>query len=155
MRTFTTRRTVKHSADEMYNLVADVERYPAFVPLCRDLRVRERKIEDGREVLIADMTVAYKMFSESFTSRVTLDKPNRTIFVEYLDGPFRAMENRWRFRDLAEGRSEVEFYIAYAFKSFALDMLVGSVFDKVYRRMVEAFETRANAVYRTVMAKPA
>jgi coenzyme Q-binding protein COQ10 len=155
MRTFTTRRTVRHSATEMFDLVADIERYPAFVPLCRDLRVRDRRAAPEREVLTADMTVAYKLFAETFKSRVTLDRPAQTIVVEYLDGPFRSLENRWRFKDLPGGGSEVDFYIAYALKSFALDLLVGSVFDRVYQRMVEAFERRANAIYRQVVAAPA
>lgn len=157
MRTFKTRRTVKHSAEAMFALVADVERYPAFVPLCRELTVRERRMQGAREVLIADMTVAYKMFSERFRSQVTLDQEGREILVEYLDGPFKAMENRWRFDDLAGGGSEVDFFIAYAFKSLALDVLVGSVFDKVYQHMVQAFEARANVIYRAVLAgaKPA
>ena len=155
MRTFTTQRKVKHSADEMFALVADVERYPAFVPLCQDLRIRDRRPVTEHEVLTADMTVAYKMFAETFKSRVTLDRPGQTILVEYLDGPFRSLENRWRFRDLPGGGSEVDFHIAYALKSFALDLLVGSVFDKVYQRMVEAFETRANAIYQKVIAASA
>lgn len=157
MRTFKTRRTVKHSAEAMFALVADVERYPAFVPLCRELRVRERKTAGAREVLVADMTVAYKMFSETFRSRVTLDRETREILVEYLDGPFKSLENRWRFTDLPGGGSEVDFFIAYAFKSLALDVLVGSVFDKVYQHMVQAFEARANVIYRAVLgeAKPA
>lgn len=155
MRTFKTRRTVKHSAEAMFALVADVERYPAFVPLCRELRVRERRMVGNREVIVADMTVAYKVFSETFRSRVTLDRTAREIFVEYLDGPFKAMENRWRFTDLPAGGSEVDFFIAYAFKSLALDILVGSVFDKVYQHMVQAFEARANVIYRAVVASGA
>jgi coenzyme Q-binding protein COQ10 len=98
------------------------------------------------------MTVAYKMFSETFRSRVTLDRDGREILVEYLDGPFKSLENRWRFADLPSGGSEVDFFIAYALKSLALDVLVGSVFDKVYQHMVQAFEARANVVYRTVLA---
>lgn len=151
MRTFKTRRTVKHSAEAMFALVADVERYPAFVPLCRELKVRERQVTGAREVIVADMTVAYKIFSETFRSRVTLDRAAREILVEYLDGPFKAMENRWRFTDLPAGGSEVDFFIAYAFKSLALDILVGSVFDKVYQHMVQAFEARANVIYRAVL----
>jgi coenzyme Q-binding protein COQ10 len=138
----------------MFDLVADVERYPAFVPLCQHLRVRERQAAPEREVLTADMTIAYKMFAESFKSQVTLDRPGRTIVVSYLDGPFKSLENRWRFKDLPRGGSEVDFYIAYALKSFALDLLVGSVLDKIYQRMVEAFEARANVVYRKIVAAP-
>ncbi len=86
---FTTRRRVRHAASDMFDLVADVERYPEFVPLCRALKVRKRLPEpEGVEVLIADMTVAYKLVRETFTSRVTLDRPNLQILVEYLEGPF-------------------------------------------------------------------
>jgi coenzyme Q-binding protein COQ10 len=95
---FSTNRPVKHSAGEMFDLVADVERYPQFVPLCRALKVRNRISEpEGVEVLIADMTVAYKLVRETFTSRVTLDRPNLHILVEYLEGPFKKMQNRWVF----------------------------------------------------------
>ena len=86
---FSTKRHVQHSASEMFELVADVEHYPEFVPLCRSLRVRKRSVEsDGREIVVADMTVAYKLIYETFTSRVTLDRANRKILVEYLRGPF-------------------------------------------------------------------
>jgi coenzyme Q-binding protein COQ10 len=100
------------------------------------------------------MTVAYKLFAETFKSRVTLEKQAGSIVVEYLDGPFNSLENRWSFNDLPRGGSEVDFHIAYALKSFALDFLVGSVFDKVYQRMVEAFEARADVVYRRIVAAP-
>jgi len=86
---FSTKRRVRHSAAHMFDLVADVERYPEFVPLCRSLKVRQRILEpEGVEILVADMTVAYKFIRETFTSRVTLDRPNLQILVEYLDGPF-------------------------------------------------------------------
>src|SRR5262249_23490814 len=97
---FSTRRRVKHSADDMFDLVADVEHYPEFVPLCRAMRVIRRAQLADREVIVAEMTVAYKLIRESFTSRVTLDRGKRTILVEYLDGPFSRMENRWTFRPL-------------------------------------------------------
>jgi coenzyme Q-binding protein COQ10 len=91
---FTSRRRVRHAAAEMFDLVAEVERYPEFVPLCRALKVRKRVPEpEGVEVLVADMTVAYKMIHETFTSRVTLDRPNLQISVEYLEGPFSHLEN--------------------------------------------------------------
>src|SRR6266542_5528809 len=97
---FSTTRRVQHSATDMFVLVADVERYPEFVPLCRELRVRRRVVQaEGVEVLTADMTVAYKMIHVTFTSKVTLDKPRLRILVEYLSGPFRQMENQWIFRN--------------------------------------------------------
>jgi coenzyme Q-binding protein COQ10 len=145
---FSNTRRVRHRASEMFDLVADVERYPQFVPLCQQLKVRSRKAgENGTEVLVADMTVAYKVFHETFTSRVTLDKPNLAIVVEYLDGPFRKLENRWIFRPIGENACEVEFFINYEFRSRTLAMLMGAMFDATFRRFAEAFEKRADQVY--------
>ena len=100
---FRTRRRVKHSAADMFDLVADVEKYPEFVPLCQALRVRKRTPGEGTETLVADMTVAYKVMRETFVSRVTLDRPNLKIQVEYLDGPFSTLDNRWTFTPTGEG----------------------------------------------------
>jgi len=145
---FTTQRRVQHSAADMFNLVADVERYPQFVPLCQSLTVRRRShAGEGREVIVADMTVAYKFIRETFTSRVTLDRPNLTILVEYLEGPFRRMNNRWTFRPVSDNGCEVEFFLAYEFRSRTLGMLMGSVFDAAFRRFAAAFERRADQVY--------
>lgn len=145
---FETRHKVKHTASDMFALVADVEAYPKFVPLCESLRVRGRQpLEDGRTILVADMTVAYKVFRETFTSRVTLVPDERTILVEYLDGPFRKMENRWTFRPLGEKSCEVGFYISYEFKSRTLGALMGAVFDRAFHRFAGAFEARADEVY--------
>ena len=132
----------------MFDLVADVERYPEFVPLCKSLTVRRRsKDSEGREVVVADMTVAYKLIRETFTSRVTLDRGKREILVEYLEGPFRAMNNRWRFHPTGEQASEIEFFIAYEFRSRTLGLLMGSIFDAAFRRFSAAFERRADQVY--------
>lgn len=149
MPSFRTRHRVRHSADDMFTLVADVEKYPQFVPLCDRLFVRRRdQREDGTTVLVADMTVAYSFFRETFTSRVTLDPTNRRIFVEYVNGPFRHMENRWEFRPTGEeGRCEVDFYISWEMKSRTLSAMVGGVFERAFRRFARAFEARADAVY--------
>ena len=148
---FRNTRRVRHAAEKMFDLVADVERYPEFVPLCRSLRVRKRTAgEDGTEVLVADMTVAYKVMRETFVSRVTLDRPNLKIQVEYLDGPFSTLDNRWTFTPAGEGACEVEFFIAYEFKSRVLGMLMGAMFEAAFRRFAEAFERRADAVYGRV-----
>src|SRR5205823_3227781 len=148
---FTSKRTVRHAAAEMFDLVADVERYPEFVPLCRALKVRKRLPQpDGVEVLVADMTVAYKLIRETFTSRVTLDRPNLQILVEYLNGPFSRMENRWDFHPAGERACEVEFFISYEFKSRVLAMLMGAMFDAAFRRFSQAFERRADKVYGRV-----
>jgi coenzyme Q-binding protein COQ10 len=160
---FSTRRRVKHSAADMFDLVADIERYPEFVPLCRAMRVIRRAQFKDREVVVAEMTVAYKLIRESFTSRVTLDRVGRAILVEYLDGPFSRMENRWSFRPAGDGASEeadaaqsppcdVEFFIFYEFRSRALAMLMGAMFDTAFRRFASAFESRADAVFGPVRA---
>ena len=145
---FSTTRRVPHSAAEMFDLVADVERYPEFVPFCRELKLRERVPEpEGVEVLIADMTVDYKVVRETFTSRVTLDRPNLQILVEYLEGPFSRLENRWAFHATGERSCEVDFFIAYEFKSRTLGVLMGAMFDVAFRRLAAAFERRADQIY--------
>lgn len=132
----------------MFDLVADVERYPEFVPLCQRLAVqRSAEAGEGTRVLVADMTVAYGPIHETFKSQVTLNRPELAILVEYLDGPFRQLENRWRFKPDGEG-SEIDFFISYEFRSRALGLLMGAVFDATFRRMVEAFEKRADQIYR-------
>lgn len=150
MPSFRTTRTVSHPAARMFDLVADVEQYPRFLPLCQSLVVRRREtLADGREVLVADMRVGFKAIRESFTSRVTLDRARSVITTEYVDGPFKSLENRWTFRDL-EGetdRSTVEFFITYEFRSRMLGVLMGSMFDGAFRRFSEAFEHRADTIY--------
>ncbi len=148
MPSFTSTHKVNHSAADMFNLVSDVERYPEFVPLCQALHVRGRKdLGEGREVLIADMTVAYKLFRETFTSRVELRPHENTILVEYLDGPFKHLENRWTFTDRDDGACDVGFFITYEFKSRTLGSLMGVMFDKAFRKFSSAFEARADEVY--------
>ena len=145
---FSTKRHVQHSASEMFDLVADVERYPEFVPLCRSLRVRKRSTDsEGRDVVIADMTIAYKLIYETFTSRVTLDRPSLEILVEYLEGPFRKMNNRWRFHSAGADACDVEFFINYEFRSRTLGLLMGAMFDAAFRRFSAAFERRADQIY--------
>jgi len=148
---FRNERRVRHRSDQMFDLVADVERYPEFVPLCTGLRVRSRRPDaQGRETLIADMSVGYKMIREKFTSRVVLDKPRRRVLVEYIDGPFSHLENIWTFRDEpAPERSLVTFFIDYEFRSRTLGALMGTMFDAAFRKFADAFEQRADELYRT------
>jgi coenzyme Q-binding protein COQ10 len=149
MPSFRTTRPVKHSAAEMFDLVADVDRYPEFVPLCQRLSVQRRTDGgEGTKILEASMTVAYGPLHETFSTKVTLDQPRLAILVEYLDGPFEYLENRWRFRPTGEHASEVDFYIAYEFRSRVLGLVMGSVFDAAFRRFAEAFERRADEIYR-------
>ena len=148
MPSFSTKRRVRHSAAEMFDLVADGESYPEFVPLCSAVRIKSRTSKgEGVIVLVADMTVAYKFISETFTSRVTLDRPNLKVLVEYLDGPFKQLQNRWTFRSLGEKACEVEFFIEYEFRSRTLAMLMGAMFDTAFRKFAAAFEERADKVY--------
>jgi coenzyme Q-binding protein COQ10 len=145
---FSSKRRVRHSAQQMFDLVADIERYPEFVPLCKSLKIRQRTAKpDGIEIVIADMTVSFKLVREAFTSRVTLDRPNLKIMVEYLQGPFSNLENRWTFEPRGEEACDVGFFIAYEFKSRLLAMLMGTMFDAAFQRFAAAFEKRADAVY--------
>ncbi|MFM8700162.1 MAG: type II toxin-antitoxin system RatA family toxin [Hyphomicrobiales bacterium] len=148
MPAFQSSRTVAFAPDQMFDLVADVERYPEFLPLCEGLNIRRRSmLEDGREVLLADMTVGYKAIRETFTSRVTLDRSKLRIDVEYVNGPFSHMENIWRFT--ADGnKTIVDFSINYQFKSRMLGLLMGGMFDQAFRRFADAFEKRAAKTYR-------
>jgi coenzyme Q-binding protein COQ10 len=147
MPSFYTSRRVAHSASDMFALVAAVEHYPEFVPLCQSMRVLRREQAGGEEAVIATMTVAYKLFTESFTSRVALNPSERLIKVDYLDGPFRRLHNRWTFTPLGPSQSEIGFFLDYEFKSKALQMLMGAVFDRAFRTFADAFEARANIVY--------
>ncbi|WP_429816901.1 type II toxin-antitoxin system RatA family toxin [Ensifer sp. B1-9] len=144
---FETNHVVKHSADQMFDLVADVEHYPEFLPLCEALTVRSRKERDSKVLLLADMTVGYKAIRETFTTQVLLNKAERAIDVKYIDGPFKYLDNRWRFEPAGEGQSVVHFYIDYEFKSRILGALMGSMFDRAFRMFSDAFEKRADSIY--------
>jgi coenzyme Q-binding protein COQ10 len=145
---FSNRRRVQHRADQMFDLVADVERYPEFVPLCQAVKIRQRKNNpDGTETVIADMTVSFKLVKETFTSEVTLDRERLKILVRYLKGPFSNLENRWTFEAKGEEACDVGFFIAYEFKSKMLATLMGAMFDAAFGRFSAAFEKRADMIY--------
>ena len=132
----------------MFDLVADVERYPEFVPLCKALKIRQRRQNgDGTETVVADMTVSFKLVRETFASEVTLDRAGRKINVRYLRGPFSNLENRWTFEPKGEEACDVGFFIAYEFKSRMLAMLMGTMFDAAFAKFSMAFEKRADVVY--------
>lgn len=130
----------------MFDLVADVERYPEFVPLCQGLRVKDRSRVSGHDVLLAEMDVGYGTLHETFGSRVTLDAGTPRVTVEYLDGPFQYLDNRWAFEP-TPGGCDVDFYISYELKSLMLQVMVGAVFERAFRRFTEAFEVRAQQIY--------
>lgn len=155
---FETTRIVGHTAEQMFALVADIEQYPEFVPLCQRLSVRGRETQsDGTEIMIADMSVAYGPVNETFVTRVILDSPNMLVRATYLDGPFSHLDNLWRFENRETGEpgiaSAVNFKIDYEFKSRTLGMLMGSMFDRAFRKFAEAFEARADKIYETSSAK--
>ena len=127
---FETIKHVTHPPHEMFALVADVEKYPEFLPLCEALTVRSRKEREGRTVLVADMTVGYKAIRETFTSQVHLKPDENAIDVKYLDGPFRYLSNIWRFDAAADGGTDIHFFIDYEFKSRILGAMMGAMFDQ-------------------------
>ena len=144
---FESTRRVGHSAEKMFALVADIEKYPEFVPLCESLRIKQRRERDGKQMLVADMAVGYKTIRETFTSQVLLDREVLQIRASYVDGPFKYLDNRWAFIDQDDGHSDVVFYIDYEFKSKMLGALMGTMFDRAFRAFSEAFEKRADALY--------
>lgn len=148
MPAFQTKHRIPHSAAEMFALVADVESYPEFLPLCEGLRVRSRKETEDKLVLVADMEVGYKAIREAFTNRVTCERDALKILVEYIDGPFHHLESRWSFCDVDGGSAcLIDFSIDYEFKSRMLGLLMGKMFDVAFHKFVDAFEKRADQVY--------
>jgi coenzyme Q-binding protein COQ10 len=119
------------------------------VPLCQSLNVRQRSKDGDKDVIVADMTVAYKLIRQTFTSRVTLNRPKLEILVEYLEGPFSQLNSRWTFRPVDKHTCDVAFFIAYEFRSRTLGLLMGAMFDAAFRRFAGAFERRADEVYGT------
>jgi coenzyme Q-binding protein COQ10 len=146
MPSYSTQRRVPFTPKEMFDVVADVERYPEFLPLCESLTVASRTSGGGRETILATMGVGYKAIREAFTSRVTLMPAELTILVENVAGPFRQLANRWHF-SAAPGGTDVHFSIDHEFSSALLRLLMGALFDKAVRRYAEAFEIRAHSIY--------
>jgi len=138
-------RVLPHKPEEMFDLVADVGRYPEFLPWCVAARILSRCETRMR----AELAIGFKGIRERFTSLVTLDRPNRRIDVTYENGPFKYLVNQWRFEPDGEGRCVVDFHIEFQFRSRLLEMLMGKLFNEAVHRMVRAFEQRADALYGT------
>lgn len=148
MPTHSEKRAMPYSAAQMYALVADVARYPEFLPWNAAARIRTRRPQpDGSEIMEADLVISFKVFRERFGSRVTLWPERHRIETEYLDGPFRHLKSWWQFRDLPQGGCEAEFFVDFEFRNAILQRVIGVVFDEAMRRVVRAFETRAQALY--------
>ena len=140
------KRVLPYTAQQMYDLVADVGSYPEFLPWTAAARIRSREDKGDHEVMEADLVISFKVFRERFGSRVTLWPEKKRIDTEYIDGPFRYMRSSWQFRDLPEG-CEVEFEVDFEFRNAILRNLIGLVFNEAMTRVVRAFETRAAALY--------
>ena len=140
-------RVLPYTAEQMYDLVADVARYPQFIPWIAAARVRST-VEDGdAEVMHADLVVGFKMFRETFLSRVTMWEEQGRIDTSYIEGPFKHMKSTWVFRDRADGRCEVAFDVDFEFKNRFLQGASGLFFQEAMQRIVRAFEARADALY--------
>ena len=148
MPTHAEKRPLPWTADEMYALVADVGRYPEFLPWTAAARIRTRTPQpDGSEVMEADLVISFKVFRERFGSRVTLWPAEKRIVTEYLDGPFKHMRSTWKFVPTEGGGSVVDFFVDFEFRNVILQKVIGVVFDEAMRRVVRAFEARAEALY--------
>ncbi|QCO16780.1 type II toxin-antitoxin system RatA family toxin (plasmid) [Azospirillum brasilense] len=150
MPTHAEKKVLPYTPEQMYRLVADVEKYPEFLPWCLAARIRRRE----GDVMFADLVIGFKMVRERFTSRVELDEANRRINVQYTEGPFQYLNNHWIFTP-HEGGVCVDFYVDFEFRSKMLQKIMGVLFNEAVRRMVQAFETRANQLYGNGATRPA
>ncbi|MGQ9366095.1 type II toxin-antitoxin system RatA family toxin [Azospirillum sp. A39] len=142
MPTHAEKKVLPYTPRQMYDLVADVERYPEFLPWCLAARIRRRE----GDVLFADLVIGFKMVRERFTSRVELSEPQCRIDVQYTDGPFHYLNNHWIFQPHEQGTC-VDFYVDFEFRSKMLQRIMGMLFNEAVRRMVQAFEQRAHQLY--------
>ena len=146
MPTHSETRKLPYSAQQMYDLVADVSSYPQFLPWTAAARIRSREDRGDHEVMLADLVISFKVFRERFGSKVTLWPETKVIDTEYIDGPFRYMESRWSFADV-EGGCEVSFDVDFEFRNRLLQGAAGMFFNEAMQRVVRAFERRAAELY--------
>ncbi|MDH5556218.1 MAG: type II toxin-antitoxin system RatA family toxin [Alphaproteobacteria bacterium] len=143
MATHAEKRVLNHSPEQLFDLVADIERYPEFLPWCVGARIRSRR----ENVVVADLIIGFKGIREKFTSEVTLNREIMRIDVVYRDGPFKYLNNHWIFKARPEGGCEIDFFVDFEFRSRLLQKVIGMLFNEAVRRMVEAFEMRADRLY--------
>jgi coenzyme Q-binding protein COQ10 len=148
MPTHSETRALPYSAQQMYDLVADVASYPKFLPWCAAARVRSVTPRGDCEVMQADLVISFKVFREQFGSRVTLCPGQKKIDTEYIDGPFKHMKSNWSFADTQTG-CEVSFHVDFEFRNAILQKVIGLVFNEAMQRIVRAFEMRARELYST------
>lgn len=147
MPTHSETRTLPYTAQQMYDLVADVARYPEFLPWTAAARIRSDEDRGDHRVMEADLVISFKVFRERFTSRVVLWPDEKKIDTEYLDGPFKYMKSNWKFTDLPGGGCEVDFFVDFEFRNAILQRIIGVVFNEAMLRIVRAFEKRAQELY--------
>lgn len=135
------KRFLPYTREQLFDLVADVQKYPEFLPWAVGARIRERKDDE----ILADLVIGFKMFRERFTSRVKLVRPDR-IDVSYAEGPFHYLNNHWIFEE-AEGGTLIDFCVDFEFRSKILQSMIGALFNEAVKRMVAAFESRARELY--------
>ena len=149
MPTHAEKRVLPHLPEQLFDLVADVESYPEFLPWCLAAKVRSREhveLNTKNYRLVADMVIGFKIFRERFTSFVDCQYPNR-IDVTYSDGPFRYLNNHWIFRPMGDSSTEIDFFVDFEFRSIILQKAIGLVFNEAVKKMVNAFEARANSLH--------
>ncbi len=146
MPTHSETRALPYSAQQMYDLVADVQCYPEFLPWTAAARIRSDVDKGDHRVMDADLVISFKVFRERFTSRVVLWPEDMKIDTEYLDGPFKKMVSTWAFED-TDGGCNVHFFVDFEFKNAILQKIIGVVFNEAMQRVVKAFEKRAKALY--------
>jgi coenzyme Q-binding protein COQ10 len=144
MPTWSEKRRLPYTPEQLYELVVDVARYPEFLPWCLAAKIRKRQ----GEMIHADLVIGFKMFRERFTSKITLSPPDR-IDVAYADGPFRYLDNHWIFVPTPDG-TEIDFFVDFEFKNRVLQKVIEVLFNEAVRRMVAAFEARAKALYAPI-----
>ena len=143
MATHSEQRALPHSSEQLFGLVADVEKYPEFLPWCVGARIRSQE----SDLLVADLMIGFNGLNEHFTTQVKLDRVAMKIDVIYQDGPFKYLNNRWLFMSKSAGTCDLDFFIDFEFKSRLLQALMGPLFGEAVRRMVGAFESRALHLY--------
>ena len=157
MPTHAEKRVLPYTPAQLFEMVADVERYPAFLPWCLAVRVRRREMvetaDGGDEILVADMAIGFKVFRERFTTRVECRRPDR-IDVTYTDGPFRYLNNHWVFSAEGDNACEIDFFVDFEFRSAILQKAIGLVFNEAVQKMVDAFEARAETLYGPSVKSP-
>lgn len=143
MPTHAEKRTLPYTVDQLFDMVADVEKYPQFLPWCVASRIRRRE----GPVFFADLVIGFKMVRERYTSKVILDRPGNRIDVTYTEGPFHYLNNHWIFEPLADGTTTIDFFVDFEFRSKILQKVMGALFNEAVRLMVHSFEKRARVLY--------